>query len=111
MKDHRSTLFGQSDQLDGQAVAWVFSERPLIGEELYVAGAYLPRKPAALHLSQLLAMEGLRMAVILGILLIAVISFAVQWIVPILIVMGAAAVILAVIFGVRYLRQRRENRA
>lgn len=101
-------FFGQSDQLDGQAVAWVMSERPLIGEELYVAGAYLPRRPSALHLSQLIAMEGLRLLVVVAILAVAVVSFAVEWIVPILIVMGGAAVVLAVIFLIRYvLRHRR----
>ncbi len=102
-------FFGQSDQLDGQAVAWVMSERPLIGEELYVAGAYLPRKPSALHLSQLIAMEGLRLAAIMAILLVAVIKFAIEWFLPIMAVLGVTAVVLALVFVVRSRRQRRRN--
>lgn len=101
------TFFGQSDQLDGQAIAWVMAQRPLIGEELYVAGAYLPQEPSPLHLSQLLALEGLRFVVLVAILVVAVITFAVEWIGVIVAVVGLAAVVLAVIYGVTWLRQRR----
>lgn len=102
-------FFGQSDQLDGQAVAYVMSERPLIGEELYVAGAYLPRRPSPLHLSQLLAMEGLRFIVIATILLVAVGTFVAENIVLILAAVVALVVITGALFGLRYLRQRREG--
>lgn len=34
-----------SDQLEGQAIAFAMSERPLIGEEIFSAGAYLEGKP------------------------------------------------------------------
>jgi hypothetical protein len=39
------TVFAQSDQINGQAIAYTVSESPLIGEELYVGGAYLGRQP------------------------------------------------------------------
>ena len=39
-------LLAASDQLDGQAVAWASADEPLIGEELYFAGAWLNPTPA-----------------------------------------------------------------
>lgn len=66
-------FFGQSDQLDGQAVAWAMSEQPLIGEELYVAPVYLSRQPTAAQQSQLLTLDLLRL---LAVLLILVVAFA-----------------------------------
>ncbi|MFC1959752.1 DUF6754 domain-containing protein [Chloroflexota bacterium] len=105
------TFLGQSDQLDGQAIAWVMTQQPLIGEELYVAGAYLPQEPAPLHLSQLLAMEGLRLAVIVAILFIAVISFAVEWINWILLGIGITVIVLVVAFLIDTVRQRRRGQA
>lgn len=35
------TIIAQSDQIEGQAVAYAITPTPLIGEELYVGGAYL----------------------------------------------------------------------
>ncbi len=102
-------FFGQSDQLDGQAVAYVMSERALIGEELYVAGAYLPRRPSPLHLSQLLAMEGLRFIVIAAILLVAVGTFIAENIVIILAVVVLLILITGGLFGLRLWRQRGGN--
>ncbi len=101
------TFYGHSDQLDGQAVAWVMSRQPLIGEELYVAGAYLPAQPSATHLSQLLAMEGLRVVVLVALVLITIVAFAAEWIGLFLLVVGIAAGVLAVIFILNYLRQHR----
>lgn len=106
-------FFGQSDQLDGQAVGWVMSDAPLIGEELYVAGAYLPARPSTLHLGQILAQDVLRFAAIIAILLVAVLSLARSILINptvLLIVLGLAlgvtAVILAVIFLLRRVRGR-----
>lgn len=55
-----------SDQLEGQAVAWALSERPLIGEEMFVAGAYLGDR-AAQH-GSVLALDTLRWALIVGLI-------------------------------------------
>src|SRR5713226_4516725 len=38
-------MVAQSDQIDGQAVGYVVSDQPLIGEELYAGPAYLTRTP------------------------------------------------------------------
>lgn len=107
-------LFAQSDQLDGQAVAWVMSEAPLIGEELYVAGAYLPRRPTVLHMSQLLAMDTLRLLVIVAILVTAMLAAAQRMLMDpriLLVTTGAVvavvAVFLGVVFLIRYLGRRR----
>lgn len=54
-----------SDQLEGQAVAWALAERPLIGEEMFVAGAYLGDN-ATQH-GSVVALDTLRLALILGI--------------------------------------------
>ena len=35
------SMIATSDQLEGQAVAWVMSDEALIGEEVFMAGAYL----------------------------------------------------------------------
>jgi hypothetical protein len=40
-------FIGVSDQLEGQAVAYAFSQTPLIGEELFVASSYLDENPRA----------------------------------------------------------------
>lgn len=40
-------LIAASDQLDGQAIAYVFSDHGLIGEEIFAAGAYLNGSPSA----------------------------------------------------------------
>ena len=38
---HNQTLIAASDQLEGQAVAYALADQPLIGEEIFMAGAYL----------------------------------------------------------------------
>lgn len=55
-----------SDQLEGQAIAWVLSERPLIGEEMFVAGAYLGDN--ATQLGSVVALDTLRGVLIAGII-------------------------------------------
>jgi len=99
-------FFGQSDQLDGQAVAWVMSDSPLIGEELYVAGAYLGRQSAT-HMSQLLTMEILRLLVIVAILVLALLSIAVELLILAGAIMAVVAVLLGIVFLIRNLQQRR----
>jgi hypothetical protein len=40
------TVIASSDQLEGQAVAYVLADQPLIGEEIFAAGAYLGGSPS-----------------------------------------------------------------
>ena len=54
-----------SDQLEGQAVAWVLAEQPLIGEEMFVAGAYLG--DSAVQQGSVVALDTLRWVLIIGI--------------------------------------------
>ncbi len=110
-------FFGHSDQLDGQAVAWVMSDAPLIGEELYMAGAYLPARPSALHLGQVLAQEGLRLLAIVAILLVAVVTLAQEFLMNPALLLGVLAAVLVIsglvvggIFLLRRVRQRRGAR-
>lgn len=103
------TFFAQSDDLDGQAIAWVMAGRPLLGEELYVAGAYLPAKPSALHLSQLLAMDGLRLLVVVAILLVAAFTVIREYFVQIAIGLGLLVLLIGVYYGLMFLRARRRG--
>jgi len=59
-----------SDQLDGQAVAWAFSEHVFIGEEIFNAGAYLGQETG--YYAQVITTSGLRImlvAVLLALLI------------------------------------------
>lgn len=60
---------GGSDSLAGQALLFASSEQPLIGEELYAAGAYLDAGTA--HRASLQAQDVLRWLLIFGIGLLA----------------------------------------
>ncbi len=68
-------VIAQSDQVSGQAVAYAVSDMPLIGEELYAAGAYLGRRP--LQIGGVVAQDVLRalvIAMILGLFALAVVG-------------------------------------
>ena len=54
-----------SDRVEGQAVAFVAADHPLIGEELYVAGAYLTGRPS--RLGSLAAQDVLRWLIVVSI--------------------------------------------
>lgn len=54
-----------SDQLEGQAVAYAFSEHVLIGEEVFAAGAYLGQN--ASQIAEQIALDILRWLLIIGI--------------------------------------------
>jgi hypothetical protein len=54
-----------SDQLEGQAVALVMSDQPLIGEEIFAAGAYLGQ--AANQIASVVTLDVLRWLLIVGI--------------------------------------------
>jgi hypothetical protein len=59
-----------SDRLEGQAVGFVAGDYGLVGEEMFVAGAYLSDKPS--RLASLAAQDLLRWVVVLGILALVV---------------------------------------
>jgi len=66
------TLAG-SDNLPAQAVLFAAAQEPLIGEELYAAGAYLKSGP--IHVASLRAQDLLRWVIILSILLGSILKF------------------------------------
>jgi hypothetical protein len=65
----QSSIAGSVD-LDGQAVAYAMSDQPLIGEELFVAGAYLGG--SATQRGSVVTLDVLRWLLILGILIATV---------------------------------------
>ena len=67
------TQVAVSDRLEGQAVAYAISDEPLIGEEMFVGGAYLSRQ--AVHLGSAVAQDVLRWLVVLAILGAAALKF------------------------------------
>ena len=64
------SLIAASDQLEGQAIAYAMSDHPLIGEEIFAAGAYLG--DSASQKASLVALDLLRWLLIVGIILIAI---------------------------------------
>lgn len=60
-------VLAASDQLQGQAVAFVMADQPLIGEELFASGAYLGGSPT--QIAGLVATDVLRWLVILAMLI------------------------------------------
>jgi hypothetical protein len=66
-------VVAHSDQIDGQAIAYVVSDAPLIGEEMYAGGGYLGRTP--LLIGSVVAQDALRyivITIIIGLALLAV---------------------------------------
>lgn len=68
-----ATTLAGSDDLTAQAVLFATAQAPLIGEELYAAGAYLKSSP--LHTASVRAQDVLRWTIILAILLGALLKF------------------------------------
>jgi len=66
------TLAG-SDNLPAQAILYAAAQEPLIGEELYAAGAYLKTGPV--HSASLRAQDLLRWVIILAIMLGSILKF------------------------------------
>ena len=66
MRKRQSTIAGSTD-LDGQAVAYAMADQPLIGEELFVAGAYM--SDSATQRGSVVTLDVLRWLLILGILI------------------------------------------
>ncbi len=62
-------VIAASDQLEGQAVAYALADQPLIGEELFTAGAYLGDQPRTV-----ITLDTLRWLLILAMIAIAVVT-------------------------------------
>jgi len=67
-------LIAASDQLEGQAVAFAVSDSPLIGEEIFAAGAYLGNESP--QVGSVIAQDVLRWLLIAAIVIAAVLSFS-----------------------------------
>ncbi|HVO43209.1 MAG TPA: DUF6754 domain-containing protein [Aggregatilineales bacterium] len=67
-------IVAHSDRIDGLAVAYVVSETPLLGEELYAGSGYLD--PTPLHVGGVIAQDLLRFAVIIGLIVLAAMAFS-----------------------------------
>lgn len=68
------SLIAASDQLVGQAVAYAMADQPLIGEEIFSAGAYLGDE--ARYKAALITQDLLRWLLILLLILFAVVALA-----------------------------------
>jgi hypothetical protein len=66
-------IIAQSDQVEGQAIAYAISRTPLIGEELYVSAGYLRQNP--LGVGGVVALDILRYLVIAAMIAAAFFSF------------------------------------
>src|SRR4051794_20997552 len=66
------SIIATSDQLEGQAVAWVMSDEPLIGEEVFTAGAYLGDSSS--QIAGVVTQDVLRWLLIFGILILTIIA-------------------------------------
>lgn len=64
-------FIGHSTQLEGQAIAFAQSDAPLIGEEIFVGDAYFDSSNA-LAVGRLIALDVLRWAIIIAIIMVAV---------------------------------------
>ncbi|MDL1900780.1 hypothetical protein FBR02_08425 [Anaerolineae bacterium CFX9] len=62
----RAASIAASDQLEGQAIAWVMATHPLIGEEVFLASAYLGDRSS--DAGALLALDTLRWLIIIGLI-------------------------------------------
>jgi hypothetical protein len=60
------TVIATSNQLEGQAVAYAMSDQPLIGEEIFTAGAYLGESPS--QIAGVVTQDVLRLLLVLAIL-------------------------------------------
>lgn len=68
------SLIVTSDQLDGQAVALAMSDEPLIGEEIFVAGAYFNDRRALLAAA--VTQDVLRWLLIITIIILVILNVA-----------------------------------
>jgi hypothetical protein len=73
-EQNNSLTFGSSDNLQGQSILFAAAQEPLIGEELYAAGAYLQVNP--FHIASVRAQDIVRWGLV-GVLLIGALLKAV----------------------------------
>ncbi len=66
------SVIAASDDLTGQAVAYAFSDQPLIGEQIFAAGAYLGEE--ASQKAALVTLDALRWLVIVLLILAAIVQ-------------------------------------
>ncbi len=67
-----------ADDVEGQAVAYAVSDEPLIGEEMFVGGAYLAASPV--QMGGVIAQDFLRWLIVLGILIsVAASTLGISW--------------------------------
>ncbi len=72
-RGNTSTMAG-SDNLSAQAILYASAQDPLIGEELYAAGAYLKARP--FHTASLVVQDILRWLIVIVILVSAILKLA-----------------------------------
>ncbi len=70
---HGQHFLAASDQLDGQAVAWATGTEPLIGEEIFFAGAYLNPTPG--NQAALVMQDTLRWLLIAALVALAFLAY------------------------------------
>ncbi len=64
------TQVAGASEVDAQAVAYAAAQHPLIGEELFVAGAYLRQLPS--HIASVYAQDAMRVLVVAAFVILAV---------------------------------------
>lgn len=67
-------LIAASDQLEGQAVAYALSDQPLIGEEIFTAGAYLTETGERGQVATVVTLDTLRWLLIVAMIAVAVLT-------------------------------------
>jgi hypothetical protein len=66
-------LVAHSDQIEGQAVAYVVSANTLFGEELYAGPAYFERRPV--FVGGVLAQDVIRLILVISLILLSLLAF------------------------------------
>lgn len=69
---HMRRTVAVSDQLEGQAVAYAFSNEILIGEEMFAAGAYLGGDTG--HMAQIITLDSLRYVLVAALIVLLVVK-------------------------------------
>lgn len=67
-------LIAASDQLEGQAVAYALADQPLIGEELFAAGAYMSAGQDNAQVTTVVVLDTLRWLLIAAMVAVAILT-------------------------------------
>lgn len=70
---HNRSVIALSDQLEGQAVAFAYSNEILIGEEVFAAGAYLGRETG--QIAQIITLDSLRAVLVIALIVLLISRF------------------------------------